>query len=142
MANDKAPSAPVKAAQAPTATGTTSRATDQATDQESVMRKAVRDNERAALTEERDTLRSALDGAGPDDLAMLRAEVGALREAAARAGVTAQPRHLSEGVREELERQGYASDPATGDVLVQQGGSVKATSRTGETRTFQVPEAK
>jgi hypothetical protein len=77
----------------------------------------VRDAEIAALRKERDELRERLRGGVADELAMLRAEVHALAQAAARAGLTVGPRHMSEGVREELERVGHAVDPFTGAKL-------------------------
>lgn len=71
------------------------------------------------LRAERDKLREKLAG-GPDELILLRAEVQALKIAAARAGVTDKTRHMSEGVREELDRVGYATDPGTGALLTRE----------------------
>lgn len=71
----------------------------------------------AELRDARDTLRGKLGGADADELIMLRAEVQALSQAAARAGVFDRPRYMSEGVREEIERVGFAVDPTTGDTL-------------------------
>lgn len=77
----------------------------------------VREAELAALRAERDELRERLSGGKADELAMLRAEVHALAQAAARAGMTVGPKHMSEGVRDELERVGHAVDPFTGAKL-------------------------
>ena len=66
------------------------------------------------LRRERDNLRELFDGEPVDELVMLRAEVSALKQAAARAGLTSRPRNMSEGVREEIERVGYSVDPSSG----------------------------
>lgn len=75
----------------------------------------AREIELQQLRAERDKLRDQLGDA--DDLAMVRAEVAALKSAAARAGVVVGPRHMAEGTREELERVGYATDPWNGKPL-------------------------
>lgn len=70
------------------------------------------------LTKERDALVRALSGvADVDELVTLNAEVQALKTVAARAGITARPRHMSEGTREEIERVGFSTDPLTNRVL-------------------------
>jgi len=58
------------------------------------------------------------------ELAALRAEVAELREALAAAGVAVKPAApqepsfgISEGTRDELERDGHAVSPFTGNVL-------------------------
>jgi carbamate kinase len=55
--------------------------------------------------------------AAADDLVILRSEVHALEQAAARAGQTIGPKYMSEGTREEIERQGWSTDPFTGRKL-------------------------
>jgi hypothetical protein len=74
------------------------------------------------LTKERDKLRKALDEAGGavDELVTLHAEVQALKTVAARFGISARPRHMSEGVREEIERVGFSTDPHTNRVLTRE----------------------
>lgn len=104
---------------------------------EQVLTEAVRNAELAALRKERDELRERLGG-GADELVMLRAETDALRQAVARAGVPPRSGVLSEGVREELDRLGYAVDPGTGEALVRgEDGTVTATARDGSTRTVE-----
>lgn len=103
---------------------------------------AIRDAARAAEAEqlrgERDELRKLIGDA--PTLEVLRAEVSALREAAARAGVTRTSRWtMSAGVAADLETVGYATDPTTGDAFVRDGDRVTVTTRTGETRTVDMP---
>lgn len=103
---------------------------------------AIRDAARAAeaeqLRRERDELRELIGDA--PTLEILRAEVDALRQAAARAGVTRTARWtMSAGVAADLETRGYATDPATGDAYVRDGDRVTVTSRTGEVRTVDMP---
>lgn len=73
--------------------------------------------ELARLRAERSKLRDQLDGATVDELLLLRAEVDALKQVAARAGALTPLRHMTEGTREEIERLGYSTDPNTGAVL-------------------------
>lgn len=103
-----------------------------------VAAQAARDIEMESLLQERDGLRDKLEGADADELVLLRAEVDALRQAAARAGVAGRTRfELSQGIREELERNGFATDPGTGAVLVRdESGKVTETTRSGQTRTL------
>lgn len=103
---------------------------------------AIRDAARAAeieqLTKQRDELRELIGDA--PTLEVLRAEVNALQQAAARAGVTRTHRFtMSAGVAADLEVRGYATDPATGDAYVRDGDRVTVTARTGETRTVDMP---
>lgn len=74
----------------------------------------------ANLRTERDRLRKQLAAAKvteQNELIMLRAEVAGLSAAAARAGLGVGPKHMSEGVREEVERVGYSVDPWTNEVV-------------------------
>lgn len=107
-----------------------------------VVADAARKAESERLRKERDELRERLDGAGADDLVMLRAEVDALRQAAAKAGAHGQPKHMSEGVRQDLEMHGYAVDPATGAALVldRDSGEVTVTPRHGRAVQIDMPE--
>jgi hypothetical protein len=98
---------------------------------------AVRKAELRQLTEERDALREKLGDA--PELAVLRAEVDALRQVAARAGVTIGRERMSAGVASDLEAQGHAVDPANGDVYVRDGGKVTLTTRAGEVREVDMP---
>lgn len=103
---------------------------------------AIRDAARAAETEQlrqrRDELRELIGDA--PSLEVLRAEVNALEQAAARAGVTRTARWtMSAGVAADLETRGYATDPATGDAYVRDGDRVTVTSRSGEVRTVDMP---
>ena len=104
---------------------------------------AIRDAARAAemkqLTKQRDELRELLGGDAPD-LEVLRAEVSALQHAAAKAGVTGTHRFtMSAGVAADLETRGFAVDGTNGDAYVRDGDRVKVTSRTGKTRTVDMP---
>jgi hypothetical protein len=103
---------------------------------------AIRDAARAAeveqLTKQRDELRELLGDA--PTLEVLRAEVAALQHAAAKAGVTGTHQFMSAGVAADLEVRGYATDPATGAAYVRDGDRVKVTSRSGETRTVDMPQ--
>jgi hypothetical protein len=98
---------------------------------------AVRKAELRQLTEERDALREKLGDA--PELNVLRAEVDALRQVAARAGVTIGRDRMSAGVASDLEAQGHAVDPANGDVYVSDGGKVTLTTRAGEVREVDMP---
>ena len=71
---------------------------------------------------------------------MLRAEVEALRQAAAKAGLTGTHRFtMSAGVAADLESTGYATDPTTGAAYVRDGAQVTVTSRAGDVRTVDMP---
>ncbi|MEU6387655.1 hypothetical protein ABZ847_29325, partial [Streptomyces bauhiniae] len=103
-----------------------------------VIDRKCRDAEIRDLTAERDALRERV-GEG-SELDKLRAEVAALREAAARSGVGRSGRWtMSAGVAADLETTGYATDPNTGDAYVRDGDQVKVTSRSGATRTILMP---
>lgn len=101
---------------------------------------AARNAEIESLRKERDELRERLSEAGPDELALLRAETDALRNAAARVAPGSAPGAVSEGVRQDLQIHGYAVDPATGAALVldRESGEVTATSRTGQASKFKL----
>jgi hypothetical protein len=104
-----------------------------------VLAAAMRRAEIAQLTKERDELRKKL-GEAPT-LLMLRAEVEALRNVAARSGVTLGRQRMSAGVASDLELHGHAIDPANGDAYVRDGDRVTVTKRgTGETRTVDMPQ--
>ncbi|MEV4846132.1 hypothetical protein AB0K20_23305 [Micromonospora matsumotoense] len=147
MANETTPAAPAAAAKKPTpaAKATTSAAADPAPPAAAAVdpataaiRDAARDAEIRDLTAERNALRERV-GEG-SELEQLRAEVAALREAAARSGVGRSGRWtMSAGVAADLETTGYATDPNTGDAFVRDGDRVKVTSRSGATRTIAMP---
>lgn len=97
-------------------------------------------DERAQLEAERDELRKRLGDR--TDLAALRAEVDALRTAAARAGAFGQaPFAMSAGVHADLEARGYAVGE-NGETYVRDGDSVTVTARgTGKQHTVPMPKA-
>lgn len=101
------------------------------------IRDAARQAEVDRLTQQRDELREMLGDA--PTLEILRAEVGALQQAAARAGATRHRFVMSAGVAADLETVGYATDPGTGDAYVRDGDRVTVTSRTGVVRTVDMP---
>ncbi|MET9303201.1 hypothetical protein ABZX66_28160 [Micromonospora aurantiaca] len=102
------------------------------------IRTAAEKAETERLTQRRKELRELIGDA--PTLAVLRAEVNALEQAAARAGVTGATRYtMSAGVAADLEQSGYAVDPTTGDAYVRDGDRVTVTARTGETRTVDMP---
>ncbi len=73
-------------------------------------------------------------------LDVLRAEVNALEQAAVRGGLTRSTRWtMSAGTASDLELHGYAVDPANGDAYVREGDRVKVISRSGATRTVDMP---
>lgn len=99
---------------------------------------AVRSAEIEQLTRQRDRLREIVGETPTVD--MLRAEVDALQQVAARAGITRSPRWtMSAGVASDLELNGYAVDPLNGDAYVRDGDRVTVTARSGETRTVDMP---
>lgn len=100
---------------------------------------AARKAEVARLTEQRDELRKLVDA---DSLTVLRAEVNALEQAAARGGISRSTRWtMSAGLASDLEVHGYGVDPTNGDAYVREGDRVKVTARTGETRTVEMPKS-
>ena len=106
---------------------------------------AARAAEVEQLRKERDELRERLATAGRggvDELVMLRAETDALRQAAAKAGLAGSPKHMSEGVRQDLEMHGFAVDPGTGDALVldRASGQVTITPKRGQPTQIDMPE--
>ncbi|HEY0700180.1 MAG TPA: hypothetical protein VGD43_20545 [Micromonospora sp.] len=133
------PARPAKASSnPPPASGTTDPAVVTTDPAATAVRAAARDAEIRRLTEQRDELRK-LVGEAPT-LAMLRAEVDALQQIAARTGASRSRRFtLSAGVASDLEVSGFSVDPATGDAYVRDGDQVTVTSRTGETRTVDMP---
>jgi hypothetical protein len=74
----------------------------------------AREAELELLRREKDRLVELIGSADVDELVMLRAEVASLSQVAARSGRLTGPKHMSEGVREEVERVGYSNDPFTG----------------------------
>lgn len=146
MANDPAAQAAPKktapAAKAPTAPSAPSAPTAPAgpavvDPAAAAIRDAAREAEIRTLTAERDELRSRVGDTS--ELEALRAEVAALREAAARTGGGTPRWTMSAGVAADLESTGYATDPNTGDAYVRDGDKVKVTSRGGQTRTVDMP---
>ncbi|MFG3709486.1 hypothetical protein [Micromonospora sp. NPDC047730] len=101
------------------------------------IRDVARDAEIRRLTDERDELRKRVGDTS--ELETLRAEVAALREAAARTGGVTPRWTMSAGVAADLENTGYATDPTTGDAYVRDGDKVTVTSRGGRTRTVDMP---
>src|SRR5690348_12036745 len=82
----------------------------------------ARREEAEQLRQERDVLLDRIRSVGGTtgdkvDLAVLRAEVNALKEVAARLGADAAPKAMSQGTYDEIQRTGYATDPLTHRVL-------------------------
>lgn len=103
------------------------------------IREAAEKAEIERLTQQRDELKDLI-GEAPT-VAMLRAEVAALEQAVARAGVSRTTRYtMSAGVAAELEQTGFAVDPTTGAAYVRDGDQVTVTARTGGTRTVDMPQ--
>lgn len=98
---------------------------------------AARKAETEQLTKQRDELRKLVGDA--DNLDALRSEVNALEQIAVRRGLTRSTQRMSAGVASDLELHGYAVDPANGDAYVREGDRVKVTSRSGATRTVDMP---
>jgi len=76
-----------------------------------------------------------------EELAALRQENAALKARIAELEPTREPSRprtfvMSEGIRDELERHGKATDPATGDRWEKTGDTVTVTDRDGNTRTL------
>lgn len=99
---------------------------------------AVRQGELDRLKQQRDELRKLIGDA--PEVTVLRAEVDALQQVAARAGISRTSRYtMSAGVAADLEVSGVAVDPATGSAYVREGDQVKVTTRGGKTSTLDMP---
>lgn len=131
-----APSTARTTAERPTATGQASAGTNPAG---AAIRDAARQAEIDRLTQQRDELRERIGDA--PTLEVLRAEVDALQQVAARTGAGGARRWtMSAGVAADLETVGHATDPATGAAFVRDGDRVQVTTPTGETQTLDMPQ--